>query len=70
VFSGLALLSMQLIAACAASAPLEQAGLLSFYQHLAPNSGVLTQAQVSVNRDGILAAKTVRIIPAPLVHRW
>src|SRR5262245_66396064 len=64
--SGLPLFLMPLIAACAASVPLEQAGLLSSYQHLAPSSGVLTQAQVSANRDGILAAKTVRIIPTSL----
>ena len=38
---------MPVITACATSVPLEQAGLLSSYQHLAPNNGVLTQAQVS-----------------------
>jgi Protein of unknown function (DUF3313) len=63
--AGLALL-MPLIAACAAAVPLEQAGLLSSYQHLAPSSGFLTQAQVSVNKDEILAAKTIRIIPTSL----
>jgi hypothetical protein len=57
---------MPLIAACAASVPLEQAGLLSSYQRLAPDSGLLTQAQVSVNRDEILGAKTIRIIPTSL----
>jgi hypothetical protein len=57
---------MPLIAACAAAVPLEQAGVLSSYQHLAPSSGFLTQAQVSVNRNEILAAKTVRIIPTSL----
>jgi Protein of unknown function (DUF3313) len=40
--------------------------VLSSYQRLAPRSGFLTQAQVSVNRDEILAAKTVRIIPTSL----
>src|SRR5262249_16130995 len=64
--SGLALFLMPLIAACAASVPLEQAGLLSSYQRLAPDSGLLTQAQVSVNRDEILGAKTIRIIPTSL----
>jgi Protein of unknown function (DUF3313) len=64
--SGLPLFLMPLIAACAASVPLEQAGLLSSYQHLAPSSGVLTQAQVSVDRDRILEAKTVRVIPTSL----
>src|SRR5262245_22462922 len=60
---GLVLFLMPVITACATSVPLEQAGLLSSYQHLAPSNGVLTQAQVSVNRDVILEAKTVRIIP-------
>src|SRR5262249_60481137 len=64
--SRLPLFLMPLIAACAASVPLEQAGLLSSYQQLAPSSGVLTQAQVSVDSDRILAAKTVRIIPTSL----
>lgn len=64
--SGLVLFLMPLNTACAASVPLEQAGSLSSYQHLTPNSGLLTQAQVSVNRDGVLAAKTVRIIPTSL----
>src|SRR5262245_64410859 len=64
--SGLPLFLMPLIAACAASVPLEQAGLLSSYQHLAPSSGVLTQAQVSVDRDRILEANTVRVIPTSL----
>src|SRR5262245_16782748 len=64
--SGVPLLLMPLIAACAASVPLEQAGLLSSYQQLAASSGVLTQAQVSVDSDRILAAKTVRIIPTSL----
>src|SRR5262249_38006841 len=64
--AGLVLFLMPLIAACAAAVPLEQAGVLSSYQHLAPNSGLLTQAQVSVNRDEILAANTVRIIPTSL----
>jgi hypothetical protein len=64
--SGLVLFLMPRNTACAASVPLEQAGSLSSYQHLTPNSGLLTQAQLSVNRDGVLAAKTVRIIPTSL----
>jgi hypothetical protein len=64
--AGLVSFLMPLIAACAAAVPLEQAGVLSSYQHLAPSSGFLTQAQVSVNKDEILAAKTVRIIPTSL----
>ena len=63
---GLVLFLMPVITACATFVPLEQAGLLSSYQHLAPSNGVLTQAQVSVNRDVILEAKTVRIIPTSL----
>jgi hypothetical protein len=58
----LGLLLLPLSAGCA-SIPLQQAGSLSSYQHLAPSSGLLTQAQVSVSKEEILAAKTVRIIP-------
>src|SRR5262249_16376605 len=63
---GLVLFLMPVITACATSVRREQGGLLWSYQHLAPSNGVLTQAQVSVNRDVILEAKTVRIIPTSL----
>jgi hypothetical protein len=56
------LLLSTLVAACA-SVPLEPAGSLSTYQRLTPSNGVLTQAQVSVSKDYVLAAKTVHIIP-------
>jgi len=50
-----------IVGACA-SVPLEQKGALS-YQHLAPSDGLLTKAQVSVNKDEVLAAGTIRIMP-------
>jgi hypothetical protein len=52
-----------LVSGCAAVVPLEQAGSLSSYQRLEDSNGFLTRAQVSVNKDEILAAKTARIIP-------
>jgi hypothetical protein len=58
----LGLFLLPLGAGCA-SIPLERAGSLSSYQHLAPSSGLLTQAQVSVSKDEVLTTKTVRIIP-------
>jgi len=51
-----------IVGACA-SVPLEQKGALSSYQHLAPSDGLLTKAQVSVNKDEVLAAGTIRIMP-------
>jgi hypothetical protein len=58
----LRLLLLPLVGGCA-TVPLERAGSLSSYQHLAPSDGLLTQAQVSVSKDEILAAKTIRVIP-------
>jgi len=55
-------LFLPLIVGACASVPLEQRGSLSSYQHLAPNDGLLTKAQVTVNKDEVLAARTVRII--------
>jgi hypothetical protein len=55
------LVLLPLISACS-SVPLEPGGSLSSYQRLKPSDGALTKAQVSVNKDEIVAAKTVRII--------
>src|SRR4051812_7602886 len=53
---------LPLIAACTSILP-EQAGSLSSYDRLEPSDGLLTKAQVSVNKDEILSATTVRITP-------
>jgi hypothetical protein len=46
--------------------PLERGGTLSSYQRLTPSNGVLTHAQVSIEKDLILAAKSIHIIPTSL----
>lgn len=51
-----------LIAACTA-VPLTQNGSLSSYERLQPDDGLTTKARVNVDRDAVLAAKTVQIIP-------
>ena len=51
-----------LVVGCTAILP-EQAGSLSSYDRLEPSDGLLTRAQVSVNKDEILSARTVRINP-------
>lgn len=51
------------VGGCAA-VPNEPAGTLSSYASLAPSDGLLTHARVAVNKDAVLAASTVRIIPA------
>jgi hypothetical protein len=58
----LGLVLIPLISACA-SVPLSETGSLSSYQGLQPSDGLLTKARVSVDKDAVLAAKTVRIIP-------
>ncbi len=51
-----------LVAGCTSIFP-EKAGSLSSYEHLEPSDGLLTRAQVRVNKDEILAARTVQINP-------
>jgi hypothetical protein len=51
-----------LLGGCA-RVPLEQTGSLSSYEGLAQSDGMLTRARISVNKDNVLAAKTVRIVP-------
>lgn len=59
----LGLLMPSLFSACA-DVPLEQTGALSSYERLQPSDGMLTKARVSVDKGSILAARTVRILPA------
>jgi hypothetical protein len=56
------LASVPLISACA-SVPLTETGSLSSYDRLKPSDGLLTKARVSVDKDAVLAARTVRIVP-------
>jgi hypothetical protein len=46
-----------------ASAPLTSSGALSSYDNMAPSDGVLAKSLVRVNKDDVLAARTVRIAP-------
>jgi hypothetical protein len=56
-------LAALLLTAGCATVPFEQTGALSSYEGLAPSDGVLTHARISVNKNDVLQAKTVRIIP-------
>ena len=51
-----------LVVGCTSILP-EQAGSLSSYDRLEQSDGLLTKAQVSVSKDEILSARTVRINP-------
>ncbi|NPU66003.1 DUF3313 domain-containing protein [Bradyrhizobium sp. 83012] len=50
------------LAGCA-SAPITQSGALKSYQSLAESNGVLAKSVLNVNKDNVLAASTVRIMP-------
>jgi hypothetical protein len=52
-----------LLPACA-SAPLERAGSLSSYDDMTASDGILTKSRIMVRKNDVLAAKTVRIVPA------
>jgi hypothetical protein len=56
-------LAALLLTGSCATVPFEQSGSLSSYKSLAPSDGVLTRARIGVNKDGLLAAKTIRITP-------
>jgi Protein of unknown function (DUF3313) len=46
-----------------ATAPMTQSGSLASYQALSPSNGVLAKSLLSVDKDNVLAAQTVRIMP-------
>lgn len=56
-------LGMPLLIAGCASAPLDQAGSLSSYEGLEQSDGILAKSKLRINKEAILAAKTVRIVP-------
>ncbi|WP_316232670.1 DUF3313 domain-containing protein [Bradyrhizobium sp. SZCCHNPS2010] len=60
-FIGLGLAIM--LCGCA-TAPITQSGALASYQDLAPSNGVLAKSLLHIDKDAVLAAKTVRISPA------
>ncbi|MBP2434880.1 DUF3313 domain-containing protein [Bradyrhizobium elkanii] len=57
-----AAVAMALLSGCA-SAPMTRGGSLASYDNLTPSDGVLAKSLVRVNKDEVLAAKTVRIVP-------
>ncbi|BAM87934.1 hypothetical protein S58_19270 [Bradyrhizobium oligotrophicum S58] len=46
-----------------ATAPMTQSGALASYQSLAESNGVLAKSLLNVDKDNVLAAQTVRIMP-------
>ena len=60
-FAGAAI-AMVLLSGCA-SAPMTRGGSLASYDNLTPSDGLLAKSLVRVNKDDVLAAKTVRIVP-------
>lgn len=61
VFTTLAALKL-LLAGCA-TAPLDEAGTLQSYAGLQQSDGFFTRSRISVSRNDVLAAKTIKIIP-------
>lgn len=57
-----------MFAGCA-TAPLERAGSLSSYEHLKSNNGVITKSQVYSDRETLLKARTVRLVPITFSER-
>lgn len=55
-------LAALLLPACA-TAPITQSGSLTSYQGLAPSNGLDTKSLLRVNKQNVLAARTVRILP-------
>ncbi|MGC2776823.1 MAG: DUF3313 domain-containing protein [Bradyrhizobium sp.] len=59
----LAMLCAAFALAGCATAPMTQSGSLASYQSLSPSNGVLAKSLLSVDKDTVLAAQTVRIMP-------
>jgi hypothetical protein len=59
----LGIVGMPLLIAGCASAPLEQAGSLSSYEGLEQADGMLAKSRIRINKDAVLAARTVRLVP-------
>ncbi|MCC8949669.1 DUF3313 domain-containing protein [Bradyrhizobium sp. Arg62] len=57
-----AAVAVALLSGCA-SAPMTRGGSLASYDNLTPSDGMLAKSLVRVNKDEVLAAKTVRIVP-------
>ena len=62
-----------LTAAClmpgCATVALDQGGSLASYSELQPSDGVVTKSKLHVREDEVLAARTVRIIPATIADK-
>ena len=58
-----AILSLCAISAACATVPLEQTGQLSSYERMSQSDGMLTKSLIRVDKDAVMAAKTVRITP-------
>jgi len=56
-------IAMTLLSGCA-SAPMTRGGSLASYDNLTQSDGLLAKSLVRVNKDDVLAAKTIRIVPA------
>jgi hypothetical protein len=57
------MMSLSLLGAGCATAPLDHAGTLQSYDNLTASDGLFTNSLIRVNTDNVLAAKTVRIVP-------
>ncbi|WP_225702330.1 DUF3313 domain-containing protein [Bradyrhizobium cenepequi] len=63
-----ALTAASLMSGCATVA-LDQGGSLTSYSQLQPSDGVLTKSKLYAHEDQVLAARTVRIIPATIADK-
>jgi hypothetical protein len=54
---------LQLLLAGCATAPLDHAGSLSSYDSLEQADGLMAKSKLHINKNAVLAAKTVRIVP-------
>lgn len=63
-----ALIPLAFMTACASS-PMTRSGSLSSYQGLAPSNGAQTKSEILVDKESVLAAKTVRIAPTRFADR-
>ena len=56
--------ALALVLSGCATAPMTTGGSLASYDALAPSNGLLAKSLIHVNKDDVLAARTVRLTPA------
>ncbi len=62
-------MAMSVLVSGCATATLDEGGSLASYEGLQPSDGMLTKSKLHVHEEGLLAARSVRIVPTTLTAK-